>query len=180
MTTSVIESQPVVHIAKISTCNSLSGLTQLDYALGYEVGSNDRLHIRILQSNGNGKYNACWWSLVSIEQSLSAVPAEGAFTISALKPVFAGRSTNTLYFVLAALLDCGLLRRSDTVTNGYVRNTPTNLLAELQALIQAGTNLSPPSMEKAATSMATPDTKATKAAGKKSSKAVAEVTQCLK
>jgi len=145
---------PIIHIAKIATCSSLSGLTQLDYALGYEVGSKDRLHIRILQSDGNGKYNACWWSLASIEQSLSAVPAEGAFTISELRPVFAGRSTNTLYFVLAALLDCGLLHRSDTVTNGYVRNTPTNLLAELQGLIQARTNLLPESMAKAAAPIA--------------------------
>ncbi len=138
---------PHIATAKVFACESLSGLCTLTAAIGYEVGTNDRLHIRITGSNGQGKFNTCFWSLADIESTLSNVPEQQAFKPSVLAPAFAGRSVNTMYFVLAALLHCGLLRRADPVENGYVRNVPADLLSELQSLIAAGTDLSPPSMD---------------------------------
>lgn len=138
--------EPKINVAKIATCLSVSGLTELQYHLGYVAGSNDCLYIRIVASNGNGKFNRCWWSLADIEQALASIPAKSAFTVSALKSVFAGRSVNTMYFVLAAILDTGLLRRSDPAEDGYVRNTPQEWWRELSALISAGTDLVPDTM----------------------------------
>lgn len=138
---------PHIATAKVFTCESLSGLCTLTAAIGYEVGTKDRLYIRITESNGMGKFNACWWSLAEIEAALSKVPEQEAFKAPALAPVFAGRSVNSLYFVISALLSIGLLRRADPVENGYVRNVPAELLQELQALIQAGTDLLPPAMD---------------------------------
>lgn len=138
---------PHIATAKVFTCESLSGLCTLQAAIGYEVGTKDRLHIRITASNGQGKFNTSWWSLAEIEAALAKVPEQDAFKAPALAPVFAGRSVNTMYFVISALLSIGLLRRADPVENGYVRNTPAELLQELQALIQARTDLLPPTMD---------------------------------
>lgn len=148
MSTTVAPSAlPSIRVAKIASCKSLSGLTELEYHVGYEVGTQDKIHIRITASNGNGKFNSCWWSLADIEQALTSIPANAAFTVSALKSVFAGRSVNTMYFVLAAILDTGLLRRADPAEDGYVRNTPQEWWRELSALIAAGTSLVPDSMD---------------------------------
>ena len=144
---------PIINTAKIATCNSLSGLTELQYHLGYEADATDKIHIRIAASNGNGKFNSIFWSLAEIESCLAGIAVDQSFQASALKPVFVGRSVNTMYFVLAALLDCGYLRRADPVENGYVRNAPEVWLPELQQLIAAGTNLLPDSMGKAAGAM---------------------------
>lgn len=141
---------PHIATAKVFTCESLSGLCTLTAAIGYEVGTKDRLFIRITESNGMGKFNSCWWSLAEIELALAKVPVDDAFKAPALAPVFAGRSVNTMYFVISALLSTGLLRRADPVENGYVRNTPAELLQELQALIEAGTDLLPPAMPEGA------------------------------
>ena len=160
---------PVINTAKIATCNSLSGLTELQYHLGYEAGSKDKIRIRVAASTGSGKFNACFWSLAEIEKALSNIPANASFPISALKPVFVGRSVNTMYFVLAALLDCGFFRRADPVENGYVRNAPEVWLPKLQALIEAGTNLLPDSMAKAAEPLVVTIPKSTKKSPKKPS-----------
>jgi hypothetical protein len=144
---------PHIATAKIFSFESLSSSCRLQGAIGYEVGTKDRLHIRITESNGKGKFNACWWSLAAIEAALSKVAKQDAFKASALAPVFAGRSVNTMFFVISALVSTGLLRRADPVENGYVRNTPAELLQELQALIQAGTDLLPPAMPEGAAPM---------------------------
>ena len=112
---------PHIATAKVFTCESLSGLCTLTAAIGYEVGTKDRLHIRITGSNGQGKFNTCWWSLADIESALSKVPEQEAFKPSVLAPAFAGRSVNTMYFVLAALLHCGLLRRAEPVERARQR-----------------------------------------------------------
>jgi hypothetical protein len=161
-------STPIINTAKIATCNSLSGLSELQYQIGYEAGTKDKIHIRIAASNGNGKFNSIFWSLAEIESCLAGIAVDQPFQASALKPVFAGRSVNTMYFVLAALLDCGYLRRADPVENGYVRNAPEVWLPELQTLIEAGTNLLSESMAKAAEPMVVTITTPTKKSPKKS------------
>jgi hypothetical protein len=155
---------PHIATAKVFKCESLSGLCTLQAAIGYQA--KDRLHIRITESNGMGKFNSCWWSLADIEKALAKVPEHEAFKPAVLAPEFAGRSVNTMYFVIAALLHCGLLRRADPVENGYVRNVPAELLSELQGLIQAGTDLLPPAMEPGTAPMVVTIPKATKSAKK--------------
>ncbi len=162
-------STPIINTAKIATCKSLSGLTELQYHLGYEADAKDKIHIRIATSNGNGKFNSIFWSLAEIEDCLAGIPVDQSFQASALKPVFASRSVNTLYFVLAALLDCRFLRRAEPIEEGYIRNAQLIWLPELLQLAEAGTNLLPESMTPAVTPVATPPTKIAKSP-KKSTK----------
>jgi len=157
---------PHIATAKVFKCKSLSGLCTLTAAIGYEVGTKDRLYVRITESDGMGKFNSCWWSLADIENALSKVPEHDPFKPATLASVFAGRSVNTMYFVISAILSIGLLRRADPVENGYVRNVPADLLKELSSLIEAATDLLPPSMDKAAGPMVVTIQKTTKATKK--------------
>jgi hypothetical protein len=156
---------PHIATAKVFAFESLSTSCRLQGAIGYEVGTKDRLYVRIISSDGPGKFNTCWWSLADIEHTLSKVPEHEAFKAAVLAPAFTGRSVNTMYYVIGALLHCKLLRRAEPVENGYVRNTPAELLQELQALIEAGTDLLPPSMVQGAGPMVV---KAAKKSSKKS------------
>jgi hypothetical protein len=157
---------PYIATAKTFSFESLSTSCRLQGAIGYEVGTKDRLHVRVLSSDGPGKFNTCWWSLATIENTLAKVPEQDAFKASVLAPAFIGRSVNTMYYVLALLLHCGLLRRADPVENGYVRNVPAELLQELQGLIQAGTDLLPPAMDPGTSPMVVTIPKAPKSAKK--------------
>lgn len=135
---------PVIRVAKTGICPSISGLSELEYHLGYEADDPQRIYIRLVRNSGNGKIHPGWLSLADLEHALASVPADGAFKASLLKPLFKGRSTNNLHFSIAVLLDCGLLKQAE---EGYVRNVPEALWKELTALIAAGTDLAIPAME---------------------------------
>lgn len=138
---------PIIRVAKMSTCPSISGLSELEYHLGYEAEDPQRIHIRLVRNSGNGKIHPGWLSLADLEHALASVPADGAFKASILKPLFHGRSTNNLHFSIAVLLDCGLLKQATPPEEGYVRNVPETLWKELTTLIAAGTDLAVPAME---------------------------------
>lgn len=133
-----------IRVAKIATAPSLSGLSDLEYHLGYLAGDKGRIYIRLWNNTGNGKFNTDWLALADIEKALAKIPAEDTFAADAFGPLFYGRSVNSRYFTIACLLHAGLLRRTE---DGYARNTPAELWTELLALIEAGTNLLPPTMD---------------------------------
>lgn len=152
-----------IRVAKIATADSLSGLSQLEYHLGYLAGDKGRIYIRLWNNTGNGKFNTDWLALADIEKALAKVPAEDTFTAEAFVPLFQGRSVNSRYFTIACLLHAGLLRRTE---DNYVRNTPAELWQELLALIEAGTDLLPPAMAEGAGPMVVTIPKPTKSAKK--------------
>lgn len=153
-----------IRVAKIATAPSLSGLSDLEYHLGYLAGDKGRIYIRLWKNSGNGKFNTDWLALADIEKALANVPAEGSFTAEAFAPLFYGRSVNSRYFTLACLLHAGLLRKTE---EGYVRDTPAELWRELLALIEAGTNLLPPAMPEGAAAMVVTIPKEAKKSAKK-------------
>jgi len=126
---------PEIRTARISTAPSLSGLSELEYHLGYLASSTDRIYIRLYKNSGNGKFNTNWLALADIEKALATVPADASFTADAFTSLFHGRSVNSRYFTIACLLHAGLLCRTG---DGYVRHTPAELWSQLQALIDAG------------------------------------------
>ena len=172
MTTSEIETtSPVIRIAKIGTCQSISGLSELTFHLGYEADNPQRIHLRLVSNSGNGKIHPGWLSLADLEQALSAVPADGAFKASVLAPMFYGRSANNLHFSIAVLLHCGLLKKAEPPAEGYVRSVPDVLWKELTTLIAGNVDLTVPSIGPSA---ATKDAAPAKSA--KSAKKVAAPT----
>lgn len=143
-------SSPVILVAKIEDCESLSGLSTLQYHVGYEAGSFDRLYFRIWANSGNGKFSHDWVSLASIGKCLADVPPDGAFKAAAFNDILPGRSINTPAFIAAACLAEGLIRRSETVSRQYERNAAPEWLEELKPLIEAGTDLTPAPMRTSA------------------------------
>jgi len=137
---------PIIRIAKIDTCPSISGLSELTFHIGYEADNQQQLCLRLVHNTGNGKIHPGWLYLADIEKALASVPVDGAFKASVLKPLFAGRSTNNLHFTLACLLHCGLLKKADPSEDGYVRHTAPEWWQEISALIAAKTALPDPSM----------------------------------
>lgn len=134
---------PEINIAKIVTCESLSGLSTLEYHVGYEAGSTDHIHFRIWKNSGGGKFNTAWISLQSVEAALADIPADRTFNASALAPIALGMSVNTFSFIAAALLAEGLIARSETAARCYRRNSAEDWWREMQALIAAGVSLEP-------------------------------------
>ncbi len=157
---------PLIRVAKVGTCQSLSGLSELTFHLGYEADNTQRIHLRLVSNSGNGKIHPGWLALADIEKALSAVPAESPFKASTLAPIFRGRSTNNLHFSIAVLLHCGLLRKAEDTAEGYVRSVPDTLWKELTALIAAGTDIEVPSMEPSAGAREVAPAKSAKAAKK--------------
>jgi hypothetical protein len=138
--------KPALHIAKIESCESLSGLSTLEYHVGYVAGSKDRICFRIWTNSGSGKFNTDWVALSAIEKVLADVLPNGTFKAAAFNCLLPGKSVNTPAFIAAACLAEGLIRRSETVSRQYARNEATEWLAEVQALVEVGTNLSPEPM----------------------------------
>jgi hypothetical protein len=174
MTASDIETAvPVIRIAKVGTCQSISGLSELTFHIGYEAVNSQRIHLRLVSNSGNGKIHPGWLALADIEKMLSAVPADGAFKASVLAPLFRGRSTNNLHFTIAVLLNCGLLKKAEPSEAGYVRNVPDTLWKELSALIAAGTDLPAPAMGPSAATTEVAPPKPAKSAKKSAAPATA-------
>ncbi len=137
------EELPELRTALIATAPSLSGLSDLEYHFGYLASSRERIYFRLWKNSGNGKFNKDWIALSDIEKALAKVPVGGSFTVEAFSPLFARRSTNSPFFLIACLLHAGLLQRTE---EGYVRHTAPEWWASLQALIAAGTHLKSASM----------------------------------
>lgn len=164
---------PLIRVAKVGTCQSISGLSELTFHLGYEADNPQRIHLRLVSNSGNGKIHPGWLALADIEKALSAIPSDGAFKASVLAPLFRGRSTNNLHFSIAVLLHCGLLKKAEPAADGYVRNVPDALWKELTALIAAGTDIEVPSMEPSAEPKEVAPAKPAKSARKSAAPAIA-------
>jgi hypothetical protein len=133
---------PAINVAKIATTESLSGLSTLEYHVGYLASNPSQIHFRIWKNSGGGKFNTDWIGLAEVEKALSGIPAEGTFTAAALAPIAVGKSVNTSSFIGAALLAEGLIVRSEKVARSYERNPDTaEWWSSLRVLIEAGTNL---------------------------------------
>lgn len=141
---------PVINVARIGRCDSLSGLSTLEFHVGYEASNPNNIQFRVWKNSGGGKFNAEWIGLASVEKALSGIPLDGTFTAAALAPIAEGKSVNTSSFIGAALLAEGLLVRSEKVARSYERGNPASWWTQLQALIAAGTNLAVTPMEKPA------------------------------
>ncbi|MCX7150553.1 MAG: hypothetical protein NTY05_14300 [Rhodocyclales bacterium] len=166
-TSDVDSTAPPIAIAKIATCLSLSGLCELEYHVGYEIGAKDRICLRIWSSSGSGLWNRDWKYLSDIEQVLSKNPGDALFRVTGLRPVYAGQSANSHSFLAAVLKAEKLIALAGTVEGEYARCNADVWWRELQALVEAGTNLPPPSMGVEDAPIVVPVTKASKKSPKK-------------
>ena len=93
-------------IIKTGICKSSSGQSTLTYNIA-KVGSD--IQFQIEANTGTGFFSKEWISLKDIQD---AITKDKPFTSTVLYPLFQGKSINTAAFLMAVLLDLGLVKRS--------------------------------------------------------------------
>ena len=140
---------PTVRIIKVGTCLSLSGKSNLTYHVGHVIAEDgaesataaDSIMIRIHSNSSAGFHSNEFVSLASIAQELDKVPSGHGITSFTLFPIFKGRSQNSPGFLLAALLNEGLVTHLPEKKRSYGRLPDAGFIAEMVKLIDAGTDL---------------------------------------
>lgn len=100
--------QPIIELY-VSNCKSVSGRSALTYVVGKDEAQ-DTLHLRIAGNTGKGMWCKGWASAQAIEAILSGAVD---LTAKSFQRLYPGKSINTGGFVLAALLDLGLVRAGE-------------------------------------------------------------------
>ena len=126
-----------LRILKIKSCPSRTGRS----TLCYHIGCNDtgELYFRIHANSGNGFFNDNWVSLNDIDEALTG----GHFTSFALKCLYDKRSSNSPAFLLAALLEEGLVKIAITPKRCYIKSDFGPFKERMKSLIDSSTNLDP-------------------------------------
>ena len=113
---------------KTGNCSSRSGKSKLTYLIGADSAS--EIHFRINGNTGNGFFNNDWVPLEIILELLTK--AGGAFTSYALHPLLKGKSNNTPAFLIASLLEEGIIHRSVSEKRCYELSDVSVFMAKIK------------------------------------------------
>ena len=144
------EIESTIHTIKTGNCSSRSGKSKLTYLIGADSAS--EIHFRINGNTGNGFFNNDWVPLKTILELLTK--AGGAFTSYALHPLLKGKSNNTPAFLIASLLEEGIIHRSSIEKRCYELSDVSVFMAKIKPLTESNIiikNDSKPSKKKPVT-----------------------------
>lgn len=116
-----------IRILKEATCPSLSDKSTLTYHIGSLGTSN--IQFRIHANSGNGYFRKEWVPLANLLELINE--AEKPFTWHVFHPLFRGKSVNTAGFLMAALMNEGLVR---PLERRYERMPPDDFMAGINTL----------------------------------------------
>jgi len=128
-------STETIHTIKTGNCSSRSGKSKLTYLIGTDSAS--EIHFRINGNTGNGFFNNDWISLNTILELLGK--SGGAFTSFTLHPLLKGKSNNTPAFLIAALLEEGIIHRSVSEKRCYELSDVSVFMAKIKPLMESKT-----------------------------------------
>ena len=137
------EIESTILTLKTGNCSSRSGKSKLTYLIGADSAS--EIHFRIHGNTGNGFFNNDWVPLEIILELLTK--AGGAFTSYALHPLLKGKSNNTPAFLIASLLEEGIIHRSVSEKRCYEMSDVSVFMAKIKPLKESK-NESKPSKKK--------------------------------
>ena len=141
---------PTVRIIKVGTCLSLSGKSNLNYHVGHAIADTedsataaaaDSIMFRVNTNSSSGFFSREWVAMSKIQQELDKVPSGHGITSFTLFPIFTGRSQNSPGFLLAVLLNEGLVTHLPEKQRSYGRLPDAGFIAEMVKLIDAGVDL---------------------------------------
>ncbi len=133
------EIESTIHTIKTGNCSSRSGKSKLTYLIGADADS--EIHFRINGNTGNGFFNNDWVPLKTILELLTK--AGGAFTSYALHPLLKGKSNNTPAFLIASLLEEGIIHRSVSEKRCYELSDVSMFMAKIKPLLESKTESKP-------------------------------------
>ena len=129
------EIESTIHTIKTGNCSSRSGKSKLTYLIGADSAS--EIHFRINGNTGNGFFNNDWIPLKTILELLGK--SGGAFTSFTLHPLLKGKSNNTPAFLIAALLEEGIIHRSLSEKRCYELSDVSVFMAKIKPLMESKT-----------------------------------------
>ena len=124
-----------IRTLKTGNCSSRSGKSKLTYLIGCDPEA--KIHFRIHSNTGNGFFNNGWIPLENLLELLSK--SGGAFTSFALYPLLKGKSNNTPAFIIAALLEEGVIHRSTSHKRCYDLSSSNIFLDRIKPLMESTT-----------------------------------------
>ena len=133
------EIESTIHTIKTGNCSSRSGKSKLTYLIGADSAS--EIHFRINGNTGNGFFNNDWVPLEIILELLGK--SGGAFTSYALHPLLKGKSNNTPAFLIASLLEEGIIHRSLTEKRCYEVSDVSVFMGKIKPLLESKTESKP-------------------------------------
>ena len=133
------EIESTIRTLKTGNCSSRSGNSKLTYLIGADSAS--EIHFRINGNTGNGFFNNDWVPLEIILELLTK--AGGAFTSYALHPLLKGKSNNTPAFLIASLLEEGIIHRSVSEKRCYEMSDVSVFMAKIKPLLESKTESKP-------------------------------------
>lgn len=118
---------------KSDTCPKLQRADPLRYEIG--LTDDDKITLRVTENNrfGGGSFSDQWFLLSEIERVLS----RGVFTSKALSPIVRGGDNNNTGFVMAVLLQEGLVKKSKRRPQRYEWDSKEEFIKRVKALIAA-------------------------------------------
>jgi hypothetical protein len=102
--------EPTFQILQTAKCETVSGKSQLTYNIAQD--ENGQVMIRIAANTGGGFWSKEFVAVAAIVNLLESLPNDQPVTSVHLFQLFVGKSQNTPGFLLAALLNEGLLKPS--------------------------------------------------------------------
>ena len=133
------EIESTIRTLKTGNCPSRSGKSKLTYLIGADPDS--EIHFRIHGNTGNGFFNNDWIPLKTILELLGK--SGGAFTSFTLHPLLKGKSNNTPAFLIAALLEEGIIHRSVSEKRCYELSDVSVFMAKIKPLMESKTESKP-------------------------------------
>ena len=126
-------STETIHTIKTGNCPSRSGKSKLTYLIGSDDDS--EIHFRINGNTGNGFFNNDWIPLKTILELLGK--SGGAFTSFMLHPLLKGKSNNTPAFLIASLLEEGIIHRLVSEKRCYELSDVSVFMAKIKPLMES-------------------------------------------
>jgi hypothetical protein len=129
-------SESDIRILKVGSCSSRSGKSMLTYHIGCTPESD--IHFRVYANSGNGFFSKEWLSLSTI---LDLLAKDGkSFASFNLHPLLHGKSVNTSAFLLAVLVEEGLVKPSEK-KRYYELAEVSRFMDKIKPLIESKTSL---------------------------------------
>lgn len=112
---------------------TLSEKSSISYQIA--LSSESDLVIRVSENSGPGHYSDEWISLEGIYRTLESFAPNRIFSSQILRPLFKSKGANTPTFMMAALLDLGLVKRSDAKARFFIVGDTQAFIESLQSLM---------------------------------------------
>lgn len=125
--------QLALRIVKVGTCTNVSGKHKLTYHIA--CNTEQVIHFRIYDNSGGGSFSGEWISLKTMQDAIEVGPKPT--TSFALFPLFTGKSINTPAFLLAALMNEGLMEVHAENQRCYATANPDAFMADIKQLMDS-------------------------------------------